>query len=561
MPKSEKICSENPLVQNNCLPEKTFNKKGSEGPKVLLSGVFGPFGVDDDYGRNENVMELFHNQVTKAQGSASLRLHHRSFGLYFMAENIDADVTVLDFPSKKAFIKEVSKKYDIVGISFIAPNFSKAREMARLVREISPDSIIILGGHGAAIESLEKLISCDYVVKGEGIAWLRAFLGQDTSAPITHPEMASNEYHRVFGIPMPGVTAGLLVPGVGCDYGCRFCSTTHFFGKSYKSFIPPEKLFETACSMYKKSKYDTFFVLDENFLRHAQNAKVLLSLMIKEKKYFKFHIFASADAVIDFGIENLARLGVHLVWIGVESKTGVVMPKNQGIDHAELVSDLRNHGISVLTSSILCMEHHNQENIKNDIEYMINLKADMCQFMLLTSLPVTGVYNEHKEKGVLKLDLPYEEWHGQKILNYVNDSFPDNSPEEWINFAFKEEYERNSSSILRMLETAIMGYKTLSEKGKKDEVLKIRALQLLERIQEYRQLIPTIKQNAVNPLETERCGLFEKEIQSIAGPMKLKQLIVSRIAQLIAVYWNLRVKFLGDRVQPKTIITYYHKKT
>ena len=29
--------------------------------KILLSGVFGPFGVDDDYGRRENIMELFHN--------------------------------------------------------------------------------------------------------------------------------------------------------------------------------------------------------------------------------------------------------------------------------------------------------------------------------------------------------------------------------------------------------------------------------------------------------------------------------------------------------------------
>ena len=53
--------------------------------RILLSGVFGPFGVDDDYGRRENVMELFHNQVTKAQGIASFRHHHRSFGLYFLS--------------------------------------------------------------------------------------------------------------------------------------------------------------------------------------------------------------------------------------------------------------------------------------------------------------------------------------------------------------------------------------------------------------------------------------------------------------------------------------------
>ena len=46
--------------------------------RVLLTGVFGPFGVDDEYGRKENIMELFHNQVTKGQGLASFRFHHRS---------------------------------------------------------------------------------------------------------------------------------------------------------------------------------------------------------------------------------------------------------------------------------------------------------------------------------------------------------------------------------------------------------------------------------------------------------------------------------------------------
>jgi hypothetical protein len=87
------------------------------GRKILLSGVFGPFGVDDEFGRKENIMELFHNQVTKEQGVASFRFHHRSFGLYFIAANLDADVTVLDFPSRERFAREVERGgYDVVGI-------------------------------------------------------------------------------------------------------------------------------------------------------------------------------------------------------------------------------------------------------------------------------------------------------------------------------------------------------------------------------------------------------------------------------------------------------------
>src|SRR5512140_1867421 len=100
--------------------------------RILLSGVFGPYGVDDAWGRRENIMELFHNQVTKAQGAASLRYHHRSNGLYFLAENIQAPATVLDFPSREKFEQVLRReRFDAVGISFIVPNFVKAREMAR----------------------------------------------------------------------------------------------------------------------------------------------------------------------------------------------------------------------------------------------------------------------------------------------------------------------------------------------------------------------------------------------------------------------------------------------
>ena len=51
--------------------------KGSQA-RILLSSVFGPYAQDDAYGsRAINPMELYHNQVTRGQGSFSLRSFHR----------------------------------------------------------------------------------------------------------------------------------------------------------------------------------------------------------------------------------------------------------------------------------------------------------------------------------------------------------------------------------------------------------------------------------------------------------------------------------------------------
>ncbi len=530
-------------------------------PRILLSGVFGPYGVDDAFGRRENIMELFHNQVTKAQGLASLRFHHRSFGLYFLAENVNADVTVLDFPSRQRFVRELRNGYDIVGISFITPNFRKAQAMAQWVRQHSPHSIILLGGHGVAIEGIERLVPCDHVVRGEGINWLRRYLGQDAGAPIRHPDLPANDYHRVFGVPIPGTTAGLLVPGVGCSNGCRFCSTTHFFGKAYQPFFASGKeMFDTLCLSADRNGYDTFFVQDENFLQQRERALELLAEMERTGRWFKFHVFASADTVTAFGAETLARLGVHLLWIGFESKTGPAFAKNAGIDQHALVADLRRHGISVLASAILCMEHHTPDKLREDIEHMIGLRADLVQFMLLTGLPVTDVYRDHKAQQLLRTGLPYEEWHGQKELNFTHPAFPESAPAEWLNRAFREEYERNSSSIYRMLETAVLGYRTLAAKAGTDETLRVRAGQLRDRIQEYRPLLPTIGRYAVNALERERAAALDQDITKLLGTPTVKQRFYALAVRALAAGWSLRVKCFGDRIQPRTRVTRYRAR-
>jgi hypothetical protein len=137
--------------------------------------------VDDEFGsRAMNPLELYHNQVTREQGPFSLRMHHRSWGLMLIQENISAASTLLDFPTRKRFVKELRKgAYDIVGISGIIVNVGKVREMCRLVREHSPQSEIVVGGHVTALDGIEQMVDADHYVKGEGVRWMREHLGED----------------------------------------------------------------------------------------------------------------------------------------------------------------------------------------------------------------------------------------------------------------------------------------------------------------------------------------------------------------------------------------------
>lgn len=531
----------------------------SAAKRILLSGVFGPFGVDDEYGRKENIMELFHNQVTRAQGAASFRLHHRSFGLYFLAENIDADVTVLDFPSRKRFIRELRRGYDMVGISFITPNFVKAREMARLVREHSPGTEIILGGHGAAIEGVDTLIDCDHVVQGEGIRWLRAHLDQDPDAPIVHPVLPSHEMMNILGMPVPGHTSGLLVPGVGCVNACSFCCTSHFFGKSYSPFIESgRELFETAARIVDETGSDNLFVMDENFLKNRERALELVEQMERHRRFFRFQIFSSAEAITAFGLDNMVRLGVSLVWIGFESQSRQTeFAKNVGIDPRKLVQDLRDRGIAVLGSGILCMEHHTPDNIQQDIDFLVGLEADLVQFMLLIPLPVTALYQRLKKRGWLREDQPFEEWHGQKILNFRHPSFTDQEAEAWLKRAFRQDFEQNSSSMFRVTETALRGIRHLEAMPHRDANHRARLEQFREQARFYAMMLPAVADTAVNELERQRAKQLDREVSRNLGGYTWFDRVKQAAIRVTAARWQLRMKLLGDMIQPPTLLTHY----
>src|SRR5512139_780986 len=122
------------------MPQPPQQHPKGTSARVLLSSVFGPYAQDDEFGsRSINPMELYQNQVTREQGPFSLRMFHRSWGIVLIQHNISAPSTLLDFPTRERFVRELTRThYDIVGISGIIINAGKVREMCRLVREHAP---------------------------------------------------------------------------------------------------------------------------------------------------------------------------------------------------------------------------------------------------------------------------------------------------------------------------------------------------------------------------------------------------------------------------------------
>jgi len=436
-----------------------MNKK-----QLLLTSVFGPFGVKDKYAEGVGMqMELLNNQITREQGVHSPRQSYWSFALYLLSENISIPTTVLDFPTWNDFKDELNKGYTHIGISFIVPNVEKVSRMTSYIRKEYPHIKIILGGYGTIIQNLKDIVQYDALCKGEGVRWLREYFGENPNAPIKHPALIGPAFEYVYGY-RTKPKGSILMTGLGCNNGCTFCITTHQFKKQYIPLLETGKDILTACNHAKSLLGSSgFTILDENFLKQPLRARQLLEEMTKNKKPYVFDIFSSAEVIKELGVDFLVRLGIRMIWIGVESKK-CFHSKTKGINIKELIQDLQSSGIIVNASAILFLDHHDKQTIAEEIDWVISLGSNLVQFMNYTPFPTTSLYDSLQKEGRLKpVYYRFQNGTGELCFNHPHI----NNPEDhrlYLKNAFKQKYLTDGPGIANMAKTAIQGY----EKAVKD---------------------------------------------------------------------------------------------
>ena len=298
-------------------------------------------------------------------------------------------------------------------------------------------------------------------MKGDGIAWMREYLGEDVNAPIRHPELSSGFGLRVMGVKVPAKAdaSATIIASVGCPMGCNFCTTSAFFGgkgKILNLYSSGEELFRLMERAETTRNVKSFFIMDENFLLQKKRAMELLAHMQAAGKSWAFHIFSSVNAIRKYSYEELVQLGISSIWVGLESPRSTYS-KLDGADTRKLARELREHGIVLLGSTIIGLEHHTPENIGEEIEHAISHGTDLHQFMLYTPVPGTPLYSEMKEQGRL-LDIDLADIHGQLGFNFEHAAISREQSKEFLDSAFRRDFERNGPSLFRICRTSFEGW-------------------------------------------------------------------------------------------------------
>jgi radical SAM superfamily enzyme YgiQ (UPF0313 family) len=292
---------------------------------------------------------------------------------------------------------------------------------------------------------------------------MRRYLGENENAPIRHPHIVSGFGLRVMGLGIPNIndsTAATIIPSVGCPMGCNFCTTSAFFGgkgKFLNFYDTGRELFDVMCEMESALKVRSFFIMDENFLLNRDRAVELLDCMKKEQKSWAFYVFSSANAIARYSMEELVELGISWVWMGLESPRSTYS-KLKGTDTVKLTRELRGHGIKLLGSTIVGLEHHTPENIGREIEYAVSHDTDFHQFMLYTPVPGTPLYKEMVEENRMLPGVDLADIHGQYKFNFQHAAISRDDSKKFLDWAFRLDFEKNGPSLFRIWRTTLDGW-------------------------------------------------------------------------------------------------------
>lgn len=312
---------------------------------------------------------------------------------------------------------------DYVAISTITSTAVRAYELADEVQRAGIP--VIMGGPHVSFRPDEALEHCDYVIRGEGeYALLELLDAIKHHNPVGHIKGISYKkngktIHNKLGgyecnldlFPSPNysLVAGWqekrpvasIATSRGCPFGCKFCSVIQMFGRKIR-FHSIDRVISEIKSLAPMCRH--IFFCDDNFTMDKERTKTLLKRIIDEKLNIEWSAQVRTDAAKDEELLALMqRSGCYTVFVGFESinpQTLNLYHKKQTINDIKFsIEKFHHYGIHIHGMFVLGSDHDRVETIRHTRAFAKSSNIDTVQFLMLTPLPGTPMFEEIKKQG------------------------------------------------------------------------------------------------------------------------------------------------------------------
>lgn len=375
-------------------------------------------------------------------------VHIPNLGIASIGGNIDSehDVFLVDLIRKRRSVKKyltriIGKiKPDLVGLSAMAWQYDTCVKIAHLIKELRPETRIVVGGYHATLMAEEIADSpqsrwIDYIVRGEGEEVCRRLVnglaGKDTfleipglsfrdgnSGVFVHNPRAENldletiklpirdKRRLTWGYHLMNARIETLETSRGCTRSCNFCSMKNMYGRSFRMY-PISRVLDDIDDIYYSRKVRSIFITDDNMVLNPTRVMELCDA-ISARGYKKLKLSVQADCITmsmrEDMVAKMAEAGFCTVFLGIENgskknlsaagKGDIVTASKQAIENCH------KYGMMVIGGLIFGFPEDDVNSIVENYEFFKEIGADAAYCQIITPYPKTGMRDQ-----LLSMDL------------------------------------------------------------------------------------------------------------------------------------------------------------
>ncbi|MGD2066921.1 MAG: radical SAM protein [Candidatus Bathyarchaeota archaeon] len=380
--------------------------------------------------------------IQPQSGTPSLKVPPLGLG-YIAAvlkkNNVEAKIVDLNVENINLNAYLSHQKPEVIGISSIVTNASKALKIAETTKKVLPRSFVVLGGPypsmmGDRLLTRHKQVDATLVGEAEFTFPELINMLQDKQPLDAVDGLIFRKENRIVINPPPkpispldqipyparkelkmrlyGENAGTIFTSRGCPQQCTFCSRP-VFGRRWRGHSP-EYVLEEIEQLMKEFGVSTLSVLDDNFTVDLERAEQILDGIIAKKWKLDIYFWNGmrADHMTKQLLTKLKKAGCTAINFGVESVDPDVMEsikKGVSLEQIEKAIKLtRELGIRANAFLMLGNQGDTKETADKIIEFVEKVHVDGVHLSMATPLLGTKFWDWVEANGRW-LDYDHEE--------------------------------------------------------------------------------------------------------------------------------------------------------
>jgi len=396
-------------------------------------------------------------------------------------------------------------KPSIIGFSIFNANRWGGIDLARLAKELLPDTKVVFGGVGATFlweHLLSNFPEIDFIVRGEGeytfLELVEAILNQAPTQelakiqglalridgkPRLTPEKEFLSDIDILPDPSKYFSFQHVISSRGCPWNCVFCGSPTFWKRKVR-FHSPEYFVSQLERLYQKG-VNFFYVSDDTFTLNKERVITICEEIIKRNLKITWQAISRVDCIDEDIVYWMRKAGCLQISFGVESGSDKIRNKilKKRISQEKIKKAFeicRHYGLVPRAYFIYGCPNESKKTIKATIKLMKDIKPLSLICYILDIYPGTQLYEDFKRRtgkgdeiwlerieGILyyQTDPSLSEAKVRRFGKQIHDAFDKNFPNfiESLNLVDKKElYPLHADFLTRLAMT--IRYGELSER-------------------------------------------------------------------------------------------------